>query len=220
MANEVRVAPDRVGLIARLRSAWDGWYNPSSPIPPVAPEGTEPRQFDYPLVLNQQWLPRAGEKIGYPQLRMMADGCYLIRVIIEKMKDRVLSELKRTFRPELLNRIDDVIVFHELSHEEIKQIVDLLMKRVRDQLAEQDMELILSEEAKEVLVKEGYDPVYGARPLRRAIQKLIEDPLSEKILAKEFMPGSAILIGADAEGRITFEKVEAPETGADLVQLT
>jgi len=138
----------------------------------------------------------------------------------EKMKDRVLSELKRTFRPELLNRIDDVIVFHELSHEEIKQIVDLLMKRVRDQLAEQDMELILSEEAKEVLVKEGYDPVYGARPLRRAIQKLIEDPLSEKILAKEFMPGSAILIGADAEGRITFEKVEAPETGADLVQLT
>nr|WP_303646205.1 ATP-dependent Clp protease ATP-binding subunit [Candidatus Solincola tengchongensis] len=138
----------------------------------------------------------------------------------EKMKERVLSELKRTFRPELLNRIDDVIVFHELSHEQIKQIVDLLMKRVKDQLAEQDMELILSEDAKEVLVKEGYDPVYGARPLRRAIQKLIEDPLSEKILAKEFLPGSTILVGTDGEGRITFEKVQAPESGADIVQLT
>jgi ATP-dependent Clp protease ATP-binding subunit ClpC len=138
----------------------------------------------------------------------------------EKMKERVLSELKRTFRPELLNRIDDVIVFHELTHEQIKQIVDLLMKRVKDQLAEQEMELILSEDAKEVLVKEGYDPVYGARPLRRAIQKLIEDPLSEKILAKEFQPGSTILVAADEEGRITFEKVQAPESGADIVQLT
>jgi len=138
----------------------------------------------------------------------------------EKMKERVLSELKRTFRPELLNRIDDVIVFHELSHEQIKQIVDLLMKRVKDQLAEQDMELILSDDAKEVLVKEGYDPVYGARPLRRAIQKLIEDPLSEKILAKEFQPGSTILVATDGEGRITFERVQAPESGADIVQLT
>ncbi|MBC7230816.1 MAG: ATP-dependent Clp protease ATP-binding subunit [Actinobacteria bacterium] len=138
----------------------------------------------------------------------------------EKMKDRVLSELKRTFRPELLNRIDDVIVFHELTHEEIKQIVDLLMKRVKDQLAEQDIEIILSNDAKELLVKEGYDPVYGARPLRRAIQKLIEDPLSEKVLAKEFNPGSTILIATDEEGRITFEKVEAPESGADLLQTT
>ncbi|MGQ9475718.1 MAG: ATP-dependent Clp protease ATP-binding subunit [Actinomycetota bacterium] len=138
----------------------------------------------------------------------------------EKMKERVLSELKRTFRPELLNRIDDVIVFHELSHEQIKQIVDLLMKRVKDQLAEQDIELILSEDAKEVLVKEGYDPVYGARPLRRAIQKLIEDPLSERILAKEFQPGSTILVATDGEGRITFERVKAPESGADIVQLT
>ena len=138
----------------------------------------------------------------------------------EKMKDRVLSELKKAFRPELLNRIDDVIVFHELSHEEIKQIVDLLMKRVKEQLAEQDIEIILSDEAKELLVKEGYDPVYGARPLRRAIQKLIEDPLSEKVLGKEFLPGSTILIATDAEGRISFEKVEAPESGADLVHLT
>jgi ATP-dependent Clp protease ATP-binding subunit ClpC len=138
----------------------------------------------------------------------------------EKMKDRVLSELKKAFRPELLNRIDDVIVFHELSHGEIKQIVELLMRRVKEQLAEQDMEIILSDEAKELLVAEGYDPVYGARPLRRAIQKLIEDPLSEKVLSKEYTPGSTILIATDDEGHITFESVEAPESGADLLHMT
>ena len=138
----------------------------------------------------------------------------------EKMKDRVLSELKKAFRPELLNRIDDVIVFHELSHEEIKRIVDLLMQRVKDQLADQDIDIIISDEAKELLVKEGYNPVYGARPLRRAIQKLIEDPLSEKVLGKEYVAGSTILIAADEEGHITFEKVEAPESGADLVHMT
>ncbi len=138
----------------------------------------------------------------------------------DKMKDRVLSELKKTFRPELLNRIDDVIVFHELSHAEIKQIVDLLMQRVKDQLAEQEIDIILSDDAKEVLMREGYDPMYGARPLRRAIQKLIEDPLSEKVLGKEYMPGSTILIATDNEGHITFEKVEAPESGADLLQTT
>ncbi len=137
-----------------------------------------------------------------------------------KMKDQVLSELKKTFRPELLNRIDDVIVFHELNHAEILKIVDLLMKRVKEQLAEQDIEIILSEDAKEALVKEGYDPVYGARPLRRAIQKLIEDPLSEKVLSKEYKPGSAILIATDEEGHMTFERVEAPESGADLLQTT
>ena len=137
-----------------------------------------------------------------------------------KMKDQVLSELKKTFRPELLNRIDDVIVFHELSHAEILKIVDLLMRRVKEQLAEQDIEIILSEEAREALVKEGYDPVYGARPLRRAIQKLIEDPISEKVLAKEYKAGSAILVATDEEGRMTFEKVEAPESGADLLQTT
>ncbi len=137
-----------------------------------------------------------------------------------KMKEQVLSELKKTFRPELLNRIDDVIVFHELNHSEIKQIVDLLMQRVKDQLAEQEIEIIISDDAKETLVKEGYDPVYGARPLRRAIQKLIEDPLSEKVLCKEYLPGSTILIAADGDGKITFEKVEAPESGADLLQTT
>jgi len=73
-------------------STFDGWFNPSRPMPAVAPEGTPPRQFDYPLVFNQQWMPRAGEKVGFHHMRMMADGCYLIRVIIEKMKDRICAK--------------------------------------------------------------------------------------------------------------------------------
>jgi len=89
MANEIQIAPDRPSLIDRLRSAWQGWYDPSAPIPPVAPAGTPPRQYDYPLVFNQNWLPRTGEKIGFHQLRMMADGCYLVRAIIDKVKQRV-----------------------------------------------------------------------------------------------------------------------------------
>ncbi len=92
MANEIQIAANRPSLIDRLRSAWQGWYDPSQPMPPVAPPGTPPRQFDYPLVLNQQWTPRAGEKIGYPHLRMMADGNYLVRAIIDKVKGRVCAK--------------------------------------------------------------------------------------------------------------------------------
>jgi len=92
MDKQIQIAPDRPTLVHRLRSAWQGWYAPSAPLPPVAPEGTEPRQFDFPLMINQQWMPRSGEKIGFHQLRMMADGCYLIRVLIEKMKDRIATK--------------------------------------------------------------------------------------------------------------------------------
>ncbi len=135
----------------------------------------------------------------------------------DKMKERVLSELKRTFRPELLNRIDEIIVFHELTHEEILQIVDMLMRRVIEQMRSQDVDLVLSDEARELLAKEGFDPVFGARPLRRAIQRLVEDPLSEKILSKQIVPGEVIRITVDAEGGIAFEKVEVPESGAEMV---
>jgi len=134
----------------------------------------------------------------------------------DRMKEGVLAEVKRTFRPEFLNRIDDIIVFHELTHAEITQIVELLMKRVREQMENQDMHLILSPEAKEVLVGEGYDPTFGARPLRRAIQRLVEDPLSERILHKDFETGSTILVNADPEGRIVFEEIR-PEEEAEIV---
>ena len=105
-----------------------------------------------------------------------------------------MSELKKVFRPELLNRIDEVIVFHKLTREEIMLIVDLLMKRLEDQMGEHDAEIELTPEAKELLVEKGYDPTMGARPLRRAIQRFIEDPLADFVLGRTIEPGSTILV--------------------------
>src|SRR5205823_2700512 len=106
------------------------------------------------------------------------------QVTYEKMKERVTEELKRSFRPEFLNRIDEVIVFHSLSRENVKEIVDLMMKRVREQLKAKDVEIELTDLAKDLLAEKGYDPSLGARPLRRTIQRMVEDPLSEKLLWK------------------------------------
>jgi ATP-dependent Clp protease ATP-binding subunit ClpC len=111
------------------------------------------------------------------------------------MKDRVMSELKKVFRPELLNRIDEVIVFHKLTKEEIFRIVDLLMKRLREQMGTHEVAIELTDEAKDLLVEKGYDPSMGARPLRRAIQRFIEDPLADFVLGRELEPGSTILVG-------------------------
>ncbi len=119
-------------------------------------------------------------------------------VTYDKMKEKVHEELKRHFRPEFLNRIDDVIVFHQLSTEEITEIVDLLIKRLQSQLESQGLTFELTQEAKFLLARKGYDASLGARPLRRAIQRMVEDPLSEKILWKEFHAGDTIV--ADAEG--------------------
>ena len=131
-------------------------------------------------------------------------------VTYEKMKGKVHEELKRHFRPEFLNRIDDVIVFHELTTEEITEIVDLLVKRVREQLEGQGLGFELTQPAKVLLANRGYDPALGARPLRRAIQRMVEDPLSEKILWKEFRAGDTIVI--DAEGdEIVFRSIEGVE---------
>src|SRR5213082_1885147 len=110
----------------------------------------------------------------------------------DRMKDKVMEELKRSFRPEFLNRIDEVIVFHSLTRENVKAIVDLLLKRVREQLKAKDVEIELSDAAKNLLAEKGYDPALGARPLRRTIQRLVEDPLSEKLLWKEYKAGQTI----------------------------
>jgi ATP-dependent Clp protease ATP-binding subunit ClpC len=112
----------------------------------------------------------------------------------EEMKDRIMGELKKVFRPELLNRIDEVIVFHKLTRDEIKTIVELMMKRLRDQMGEHAAEVSLTDEAKELLVEKGYDPTMGARPLRRAIQRYIEDPLADFVLGAEVKPGSTVLV--------------------------
>ncbi|MCC6226406.1 MAG: ATP-dependent Clp protease ATP-binding subunit [Microthrixaceae bacterium] len=122
-------------------------------------------------------------------------------VTYEKMKEKVQEALKTHFRPEFLNRIDETIVFSELSKPEVTQIVDLMIKRVADQMAGQGMGLEVTEAAKVLLADRGYDPTLGARPLRRAIQRLVEDPLSERLLWKEFRAGQIVLVdvGDDPE---------------------
>ncbi len=135
-------------------------------------------------------------------------------VTYERMKEKVNDALKQHFRPEFLNRIDDVIVFHELSREEVTQIVDLMVRRVRVQLESQGLGLELTPEVKLFLAERGYDPTLGARPLRRALQRLVEDPLSEHILHKQFRAGEIIVVDVEpdpdnpGDKRITFRSVE------------
>jgi ATP-dependent Clp protease ATP-binding subunit ClpC len=115
----------------------------------------------------------------------------------DQMKQKVNDELKQHFRPEFLNRIDDIIVFHQLTEEEIVKIVDLMTARLDTQMRNKDMGIELTPDAKALLAKKGYDPVLGARPLRRTIQREIEDPLSEKILFGELKPGYIVVIGSE-----------------------
>jgi ATP-dependent Clp protease ATP-binding subunit ClpC len=122
----------------------------------------------------------------------------------QKMQERVLEELKRSFRPEFVNRIDEVIVFHALTLDDVQEIVDLMMTRVRDQLKAKDIEIVLTEASKALLAEKGYDVSLGARPLRRTIQRMLEDPLSEKILYKEFRAGETVMVDA-RDGEIVFE---------------
>ncbi len=120
----------------------------------------------------------------------------------ERMKEKVLSEVKRFFRPEFLNRIDGIVVFHALTRDHILQIVDLLLDEVRINLTEKGVSLEISDVAKEFLAVRGYDPTFGARPLKRVIQDLIEDPLSEQLLQGRFGPGDMVFIDVDG-GEIT-----------------
>ncbi len=140
----------------------------------------------------------------------------------ERMKEKVNDALKQHFKPEFLNRIDDTIVFHELTREEVMAIADLFIGRLRDQLAVQGLGLELSAGAQGFLAEKGYDPELGARPLRRAVQQYVEDVLSEKILNKEFNAGQTIVIDA-ADGatgmQLTFEGVEGLPPSVDFEDL-
>jgi ATP-dependent Clp protease ATP-binding subunit ClpC len=119
----------------------------------------------------------------------------------DDMKNRIMSDLKKVFRPEFLNRIDEVIVFHKLAKEEVKEIIDLMIARVRVQVAEHELQLELTDEAKDLLVEKGWDPSMGARPLRRAIQRYIEDPLADEVLRQgEMTPGSTVMVSRDTSG--------------------
>ncbi len=128
--------------------------------------------------------------------------------LYEKMKEKVTSELRRTFRPEFLNRVDETIVFHALNQKHIEQIVDLMLEELQERLTEQKLKLDVTPEAKVHLAKEGFDRRFGARPLRRTIQRLIEHPLADKVLAGEFQPEETIKVEV-ADGKIKFDKKSA-----------
>jgi ATP-dependent Clp protease ATP-binding subunit ClpC len=123
----------------------------------------------------------------------------------EKMKENVMEELKHTFRPEFLNRIDDIIVFHQLEEADLKKIIKLMLKTVTDRVKEQEIELSFDDEAEKVLTKEGYDVAYGARPLRRAITKVVEDRLAEEMLKGNIQRGDSVSVTAK-EGELQFNK--------------
>jgi ATP-dependent Clp protease ATP-binding subunit ClpC len=128
-------------------------------------------------------------------------------ITYERMKSQVNEALKAHFRPEFLNRIDDTIVFHELTKDEVTEIIDLMIKRLQNQLETQGLAIELTSAAKYLVVDKGYDPTLGARPLRRALQRMVEDPLSEKILWKEYRAGETVLVDAE-DGEIVFRAVE------------
>ena len=138
----------------------------------------------------------------------------------QRMKDQVSSELKRQFRPEFLNRLDDIIVFKQLTEPQVRQIVDLDVKQLNDRLFDRHMSLELTDAAKDLLAQKGFDPLLGARPLRRVIQRDIEDAISEKILMGDLADGQKVIVDAEGEGLLgeftfkgeTFEQPEA-ETG-------
>ncbi|NLC76071.1 MAG: AAA domain-containing protein, partial [Clostridia bacterium] len=125
----------------------------------------------------------------------------------EAMKDNVMNELKRTFRPEFLNRVDELIVFHSLNREHIGRIVSLMVAELNERLKEQNLVLEVTPAAEEVLLAEGFDENYGARPLRRAVQRLLEDPLSDGLLEKRFQEGDTVVADA-ADGKIVLTKKE------------
>lgn len=128
--------------------------------------------------------------------------------VYDRMKDAVLDEMRRHFRPEFLNRVDEIVVFHSLSEEHLKKIVDIQLDRLRQRLAERHISLELTDAARSHIVRTGYDPTYGARPLKRALQREIETPLGRLLLKGEVRDGQTVRVDSDGEGALTF----APET--------
>ena len=138
--------------------------------------------------------------------------------VYEAMKTKMLDEMKKTFRPEFINRVDEIMVFQHLKKEEILQIADLYLKRVNEQAASMEITLELTEAVKSLLVEQGYDPNMGARPLRRAVQKFIEDPLSEQMLMGTFKAGDHILADVENDG-IVFRKIDKPQAESEDKEL-
>jgi ATP-dependent Clp protease ATP-binding subunit ClpC len=151
--------------------------------------------------VGTKYVSRQGGALGFPVTDDLDEE--------ERFADDVSQDLKRTFRPEFLNRIDEIIIFHKLSHDIVKQIVDLQVDELEERLIEKEMHILLTEPAKDWLADRGYDPQFGARPLRRAIQRYIESPLSQELLEATFSTGDTVLVDLDEEeGELTFEKVD------------
>ena len=127
----------------------------------------------------------------------------------ERMKNKVLDEVKHSFRPEFLNRVDEVVVFHQLSREQIAEIVGLELEKVIREVRAQEMHLEVTEDAKQLLAKKGWDPQFGARPLRRAIQREVEDELAEEMLKGNFASGDRILaeVNPDIPEKLRFSRI-------------
>lgn len=139
--------------------------------------------------------------LGSHKIQEMAGDSY------EEIKAAVMNSVNQHFRPEFVNRIDEIVVFHPLGQEQMAGIADIQLSRLRKRLQERDMDIVLSDEAMTQLVAVGYDPVYGARPLKRAIQQEIENPLSVKLLSGEFVAGDTIKVDVDAQDKLTFDKL-------------
>jgi ATP-dependent Clp protease ATP-binding subunit ClpC len=137
----------------------------------------------------------------------------------EEMRDKLMGQLKRVFRPEFLNRVDATIVFKSLSKEEITDIVDLELRKVQERLAEHQITLQVTEEAKRLLADEGYDPDYGARPLRRVIQYRVEDALSDELLAGKFDESGTIVVDAEDNKIVLHPGEEEPEETEPLAEM-
>jgi ATP-dependent Clp protease ATP-binding subunit ClpC len=131
----------------------------------------------------------------------------------EVMRDKLLEEAKKTFKPEFINRLDDIIVFHQLSKPDLMQIVDLEVDKVLERVKAKAVHIVLENSAKEYLIEKGYDPMYGARPMRRAVERYLEDPLAEEILRSNVKPGDEVHVSA-VEGKLVFKAPERVATAA------
>ena len=135
--------------------------------------------------------------------------------LYDKMKSKVTEQLRQHFRPELLNRIDEIIVFHALNQAQITEIVDLLLKGTERQLSDRKLSLEVTDAAKTLIAESGFDPLYGARPLRRPIQRMVENPISSGILRREFRDGDTIVVDSDGEKIVTRLKVPRAAQAAE-----
>jgi ATP-dependent Clp protease ATP-binding subunit ClpB len=135
-------------------------------------------------------------------------------VLIMTSNLRSVDQMRDFFRPEFLNRIDEIVVFRQLTREQLTEIVELQLARLRERLATRQIELELTDAAKEALAEAGWDPAYGARPLKRAIQRLVENPLALRLLEGDFREGDTVRVGVGGDGELVFEQVRAAEPAA------